>query len=148
MTRRAIVTPAALELVAKMVEQGVRAADIANEIGCTLGTLRVRCSQSKISLRPVRFTKREGDRADYPHSCEAVSASYHTGRRLSLWLPEEALIQLDEWAAMHGMSKTSLVAKLLVAIARDGLVAAVLDEPVSEESAATLRRSRVFSSRS
>jgi hypothetical protein len=148
MARPAIVTPAALERVAKMVEQGVRAAEIANEIGCTLGTLRVRCSQSRISLRHARFTKREGDRADYPDHCAAESASYHTGRRLSLWLPQAALIQLDEWAAMHGISTTSLGTKLLVAIARDSLVAAVLDESVSEESTPTLRRSRAISSRS
>jgi hypothetical protein len=138
MTRPAIVTPAALERVAKMVEQGVRAAEIANEIGCTLGTLRVRCSQSRISLRHARFTKR----------CEAESASYHTRRRLSLWLPQAALIELDEWATMHRMSTTSLVVKLLVTIARDSLVAAVLDESVSDESAPTLRHPRVIPSRS
>ena len=138
MRRPAIVTPTALERVAKMVEQGVRAAEIANEIGCTLGTLRVRCSQSRISLRHVRFSKVEGDGADYPDSCEAESASYPTRRRLSLSLPQEALIQFDEWAAMQGMSTTSLAAKLLVAIARDSLFAAVLDESVSDGSARTL----------
>ena len=131
-----------------MVEQGVRSADIANEIGCTLGTLRVRCSQSKISLRHVRFTKVEGDRADYPDSREAEAASYHTRRRLSFSLGQKALIQLDEWAAMNGMSTTSLVVKLLVAIARDSLFAAVLDEAVSDESVPTLQRSPVISSRS
>jgi hypothetical protein len=134
MTRPAIVTPAALERVAKMVEQGVRAAEIANEIGCTLGTLRVRCSQSRISLRHVRFTKVEGDRADCPDSCEPGSTSYHTRRRLGVWLPQEALIQLNECAAMHGVSTASLAAKLLVAIAHDRLCAAVLDESVPNES--------------
>jgi hypothetical protein len=147
MGRPAIVTPTALERVAKMVAQGLRAAEIANEIGCTLGTLRVRCSQSRISLR-VRFTKVEGDRADYPDSREVEAGSYHTRRRLSFSLPQEALIQLDEWAALNGISTTSLAAKLLVAIARDSLFAAVLDEAVSDESVPTLRRSRVISSRS
>src|SRR5215469_8842809 len=145
MPKTAIVTPTALERVVKMVEQGVSSAEIANEIGCTLGTLRVRCSQSRISLRHVRFTKAEGDGADYPDSCEAESASYHTRRRLSLSLPQEALMQFDEWAAMQGMSTTSLAAKLLVAIARDSLFAAVLDESVSDESAHTLQRSRMIS---
>ena len=130
MTRPAIVTPAALERVAKMVEQGVRAAEIANEIGCTLGTLRVRCSQSKISLRHSRFKNVEGD------GCEVDSPNYHTRRRLSLQLPSETVINLEEWAAVQGLSTASLAAKLLVAIARDSLFAAVLDEPVP-----TLRRS-------
>jgi hypothetical protein len=148
MGRPAIVTPTALERVAKMVERGVRPAEIANKIGCTLGTLRVRCSQSRISLRHVRFTKADGGRANCPDRCEAGSASYHTRRRLSLSLPQEALIQFDEWAAMQGMSTTSLAAKLLVAIARDSLFAAVLDESVSEESVGALQRSRMISSRS
>lgn len=147
MTRTAIVTPTALERIAKMVEQGVSAAEIANEIGCTVGTLRVRCSQSRISLRHVRFKKVEGDRAGYAEGREVDSTSYHTRRRLSLTLPQEALIQFDEWAAMHGMSTTSLAAKLLLAIARDSLFAAVLDESVIDESVPTLRRSRVIPSR-
>jgi hypothetical protein len=122
MARTAIVTPTALERVAKLVEQGVSAVEIANEIGCTLGTLRVRCSQSRISLRHCRF------KTDYHESREADSANYNTRRRLSLPLPQETLMQLDEWAAVRGMSAASLAAKLLVAVARDGLFAAVLDE--------------------
>lgn len=145
MPKTAIVTPTALERIAKMVEQGVSAAEIANEIGCTVGTLRVRCSQSRISLRHVRFKKIEGDRADYGEGREVDSASYHRRRRLSLSLPQEALIQFDEWAAMHGMSTTSLAAKLLLVIARDSLFAAVLDESVIDESVPT---SRVICSRS
>jgi hypothetical protein len=123
MARTAIVTPTALERVAKMVEQGVSAMEIANEIGCTLGTLRVRCSQSRISLRKVKE-----DRTDYHESRGTDSANDHTRKRLSLPLPQETLMQLDEWAAMHGMSAASLATKLLVAVARDSLFAAVLDE--------------------
>ena len=124
MPKTAIVTPTALERVVKMVQQGVSSAEIANEIGCTLGTLRVRCSQSRISLRHVRFKGVEEDGRGVD------SSSDHTPRRLSLQLPPETVIQLEEWAAVRGVSKASLAAKLLVAIARDSLCVAVLDEPV------------------
>jgi hypothetical protein len=124
MPKMAIVTPTALERVVKMVEQGVSSAEIANEIGCTLGTLRVRCSQSRISLRHVRFKRVEGDGRGVD------SSNDHARRRLSLQLPPETAIQLEEWATDRGVSVASLVAKLLVAIAHDSLCAAVLDEPV------------------
>jgi hypothetical protein len=129
MARTAIVTPTALERVAKMVEQGISAMEIANEIGCTLGTLRVRCSQSRISLRHVRLKQRKENGPDYHESRGADCANYHARKRLSLPLPQETLVQLDEWAAVHGMSVGSLATKLLVAVARDSLFAAVLDEP-------------------
>ena len=51
MPRPTILTQAALAHVTGLVDQGRSAAEIASEIGCTLGTLRVRCSQLGISLR-------------------------------------------------------------------------------------------------
>ena len=51
MPRPTILTQAALAHVTSLVDQGRSAAEIAGEIGCTLGTLRVRCSQLGISLR-------------------------------------------------------------------------------------------------
>src|SRR5262252_10479231 len=51
MPRPTILTQAALARVASLVDHGRSAAEIASEIGCTLGTLRVRCSQLGISLR-------------------------------------------------------------------------------------------------
>jgi len=156
MGRPAIVTASALERVEKMVRDGIRSAEIANEIGCTLGTLRVRCSQSRISLRHVPFKKAEGDRADDAERREADRTNYHarktphraipsvararlrgltemsdSGLDLTLPLPQDTLTQLDEWAAVHGTSAASLAAKLLVTIARDSLFAAVLDESVA-----------------
>src|SRR5437764_89131 len=44
-------TPAALNKIPTLLDQGLCAAEIADVIGCTLGTLRVRCSQMGISLR-------------------------------------------------------------------------------------------------
>src|SRR5262250_3298185 len=51
MPRPTILTQAALAHVTSLVDQALSAAEIATEIGCTLGTLRVRCSQLVISLR-------------------------------------------------------------------------------------------------
>ena len=50
---RKILTKAVLATIPEMVERsGMRADDIAEKLGCNLGTLKVRCSQAKISLRP------------------------------------------------------------------------------------------------
>ena len=51
MARAKKVTAEVLERVPALIEQGLVAAQIAGAIGCTLGTLRVRCSQAGVSLR-------------------------------------------------------------------------------------------------
>jgi hypothetical protein len=118
MARPPILTSMALERVAEMVNQGVSATEIADELGCTLGTLRVRCSQSRISLR--RKARQPGVSSMVPRR------SSHG--KLTLPLPPETLSQLNEWSTLRGVSAASLAAKLLTMIARDGLLAAVLDE--------------------
>jgi hypothetical protein len=50
MPRRTILTQAALAHVTSLVGQGQSAAQIASDIGCTLGTLRVRCCHFGTSL--------------------------------------------------------------------------------------------------
>jgi hypothetical protein len=107
-------TSMALERVAEMVKHGATATEIANEMGCTVGTLRVRCSQSRISLRSARFNKER--------------LSRRIKRELRLPLPLETLSQLNEWATPRGVSTASLAAMLLITITRDGLLTAVLDE--------------------
>jgi hypothetical protein len=59
MPRPTILTQAALARVASLVDEGRSAAEIASELGCTLGTLRVRCSQHGISLRRRAIGSRE-----------------------------------------------------------------------------------------
>ena len=44
-------TPGVLAQVVDYRDRGLSSAEIARELGCTLGTLRVKCSQHKISLR-------------------------------------------------------------------------------------------------
>lgn len=77
-------------------------------MGWTVGTLYVRCSQLKISLR--RSSKKV---------------------RLKRWpriaLPDELFEQLRQRAAAMGVSTAELVVDLLKEIVRDGLYDAVLD---------------------
>ncbi len=51
MPNRAKVTPVIIPQIGVWLEQGLCAKEIAKKIGCTYGTLRVRCSQLGISLR-------------------------------------------------------------------------------------------------
>jgi hypothetical protein len=80
-------------------------------MGWTIGTLRVRCSQLKISLRR---------------------------RRTKIALPQAILDQLHQRAALIGISAAELAADLLKQIARDNLYNAVLDRD-TEVTCATPR---------
>ena len=151
MPRPTILTQAALTSVASMVEQGRSAAEIAVEIGCTLGTLRVRCSQLGISLRRRVNCNREkivtsmgsvpcaqaevlttggSERPIYKvgPSRSVVEVGSAEGRvELKVLLPQITTEQLRQRAALRGISGATLAAELLVTIARDGLYDAVLD---------------------
>ena len=94
--RKSKIDPA---LIRVLIEQGLSDLEIANRVGCTVGTLRVRCSQLKISLR----------------------------RPAKVVLPQGILDQLIQRAKLMGVSTTSLAADLLEEIARDDLYDAVLD---------------------
>jgi len=150
MSRPTILTEAALAQVKTLVKQGMSAAEIAREIGCTLGTLRVRCCQFGISLRRVGVNRRE-------QTCDAtelvvhgkVGSTRHVAQRpaapiestrwdepvmpteplveLKLRIPSLTEAQLRQRAALRGVSGATLAAELLVTIASDGLYDAVLD---------------------
>jgi hypothetical protein len=94
--RKSKIDPA---LIRVLIDQGLSDLEIANRVGCTVGTLRVKCSQLKISLR----------------RCAKVA------------LPQAILDQLIQRAKLMGVSTTSLAADLLEEIARDDLYDAVLD---------------------
>jgi hypothetical protein len=151
MPRPTILTQAALAHVTSLVDQGLNAAEIATEIGCTLGTLRVRCSHFKISLRRRATGRREGavtamdlvpsteannvargKSVDLVHTVEqspAVVSESSTEARLQLriLLPRITTEQLRQRGALRGISASTLASELLVTIARDGLYDAVLD---------------------
>ena len=90
-------------LIPALVDEGLSDAEIASRMGWTVGTLRARCSQLKISLR-----RKIGN-----------------GRQIVL--PPGVLEQLQQRAAMMGITTSALAGELLKAIARDGLYNAVLD---------------------
>ena len=138
MPRPTILTQAALARVASRVEQGRTAAEIATEMGCTLGTLRVRCSQFGISLRRRATSREETVTAmDLVSSAETNAATHRKSvdRRssaearieLKVLLPQITTEQLRQRGALRGVSGSTLASELLVAIARDGLYDAVLD---------------------
>jgi hypothetical protein len=99
------------EMIRELIGQGLSNAEIANRMGWTVGTLYVKCSHLKISLR---------------RSCKKV--------RLKRWpkipLPDDLFEQLRQRAAVMGVSTAELVVDLLKEIARDGLYDAVLDRDV------------------
>jgi len=125
-----------------LVAQGLSTAEIARELGCAEGSLRVRCSQLKISLRrhgnpkpdartanvgPASFgaavdrrqiAKRAGpqEKADANHETELCVA-----------LPHKTMHRLRQHAALMGISTAMLAASLLQTIAQDSLYKAVLD---------------------
>jgi len=144
MPRPTILTQAALARVASLVEQGRSAAEIANEMGCTLGTLRVRCSQRRISLRrpherrgktPIATNLAPSGQANAV--CKSDDRNYTvSGRRspsggsyteLKVLLPQITTKQLQQRGALQGVSGSTLAAELLVRIVRDGLYDALLD---------------------
>jgi len=111
------VMPAALEAIPALIERGMSAAEIAGTLGCTVGTLRVKCSQMGISLR--RRTTRP----------------FRDVQTLTLALPRRVMERLQDQAAAKGISNSKLISLLLEVIARDDLYAAVLD---GNEDAGTL----------
>lgn len=109
---RKILTKAVLATIPEMVERGgMRADDIAEKLGCNLGTLKVRCSQAKISLRPP------GSRRGRPRTDERT-----------IRVSEAALALLQRRAAASGKTEAALARELLETIARDDLYDAVLDD--------------------
>jgi hypothetical protein len=153
MPRPTIFTPTAIARVKSLVKQGVSAAAVAAEIGCTLGTLRVRCSQLGISLRRGAIKGREqpcvtkalvrsapGSRirgcrtAEFSPEPMTVPMFGKTVLpnepqvELNIFLSQVAAEQLRQQAALSGVSGATLAAELLIIISRDNLYQAVLDE--------------------
>src|SRR6185503_12133108 len=83
MPKSTIITPAVLARVDDMVKQGVSAAEIAREIGCTIGTLRVRCSQKGISLRRYKGGQLQRQVPEQPNEASLTRTDpldrYHNG---------------------------------------------------------------------
>lgn len=124
-------TPEVIPQIKTWVSQGLNVHDIAQKIGCTVGTLRVRCSQLGISLRLPKTDRR-------PPGAKTVSwrtLGSYAGRDpndrdepLLLLVQEITLRRLRRRAAIKGLSHSILAASLLEKIAQDDLYDAVLDD--------------------
>ena len=112
------------EIIRELVGQGLSNIEIANRMGWTVGTLYVRCSQLKISLR--RSSKKV---------------------RLKRWpkipLPDDLFEQLHQRAKIMRVSAAELAVALLKEIARDGLYDAVLDRDDADVNYAIDKRAAV-----
>ena len=99
------------ELIRLLVDEGLSAREIAGRVGWTIGTLRVRCSQLKISLRRSGKSK--------SHMCAFA-------------VPSAIFGQLQHQATLMGISESELATDLLKTIVQDDLCDAVLDREVAE----------------
>ena len=108
-----------------LVQKGLNAEAIAARLGCTVGTLKVRCSQARISLR-------------VPKEVEVVplvpalkppkqKRSYAFALPTTLQLSRVAMSRLRQRAEALGVNEAQLARDLLEAIAQDDLYDAVLD---------------------
>ena len=98
------------DLIRVLVDEGLSSQEIADRVGWTIGTLRVRCSQLKISLRRSGKSK--------SHMC--------------LTVPNAIFGQLQHQATLMGISESELATDLLKTIVQDDLCDAVLDREVAE----------------
>ena len=129
MARTKIVTAAALQQIRILIDQGVAAREIAHKVGCTLGTLRVVCSKSKISLRrknPTQNGEQTVERVSTPRLISFSISGVST--TMGLRLPKQTAELLRQQAAAKGLSASTLATTLLKVIAQDDLWDAVLDE--------------------
>ena len=111
LARKRILTKEVLAGIPAMVARGQRAAEIAETLGCKLNTLKVRCSQARISLRPPGSARR-------PRQQRSVKIN------------KDALQMLKQRAVASGKTESAIARELLEIIARDNLFDAVLDDAV------------------
>ena len=127
--RRFILTKTVMAGIPVLVQQGMAAEAIAARIGCTVGTLRVRCSHAGISLRVPKEVKvvplvslvPASPKPPQPKRCFAFAVP------TTLELSRVAMSRLRQRAEATGMTEAELVTKLLEVIAQDDLYDAVLD---------------------
>ena len=79
MARPKKLTPIAVAQIPCWVAHGLSAAEIAEKLGCTLGTLRVRCSQLGISLRRPASVAASSLAAAPPQFAKPSEHEFHVG---------------------------------------------------------------------
>ena len=130
----------ALREVPVFLERGLSLVEIANLIGCTVGTLRVKCSQLGISLRrgrgsrsmvgPKRNRSHLRQRAQETDGAawrDRAGRSVQPPEAVGLRLPRRLSSRVRQRASLKGMSASQFIALLIEVIDRDDLYDAVLD---------------------
>jgi len=125
--RRSNLTKHLMAGIPVLVQQGLNAEAIAARLGCTVGTLRVRCSQAQISLRVPKKVNVvplvPASPAKPPQSRQCIAFAVPT----TLQLSRVAMSRLRQRAEATGMTEAELVTTLIEVIAQDDLYDAVLD---------------------
>ena len=128
--RSSILTKDVMAGIPVLVQQGWTAEAIAARIGCTVGTLRVRCCHAGISLRVPKEVKVvplvplvPASPAKPPQPKRFFAFAVPT----TLQLSKVAMSRLRQRAEATGMTEAALVTNLLEVIAQDDLFDAVLD---------------------
>src|SRR6478609_5971778 len=117
--RKPIFTDAVRALIPMLVAQNVRPAEIAEYIGCTFGTLKVRCSAYKISLRTPDWRDRRKQRLAARKAPtitmlpQPVSSLQRCTGQSSVALSRVAMSRLRQRAEASGMTEAQLASKLL-----------------------------------
>jgi hypothetical protein len=126
--RPSILTKDVMAGIPVLVQQGLNAEAIAARLGCTVGTLKVRCSQAQISLRTPKVVKvvplvPAPTPSKPPQSKRCFAFAVPT----TLQLSRVAMSRLRQRAEATGMTEAELVTTLIEVIAQDDLYDAVLD---------------------
>src|SRR6478736_5022561 len=129
--RRSNLTKHLMAGIPVLVQQGLDAEAIAARLGCTVGTLKVRCSQAQISLRVPKEVKvvplvplapvPTTPKSSQSKRCFAFAVP------TTLQLSRVAMSRLRQRANAMGVTEAALVTTLLEMIAQDDLFDAVLD---------------------
>ena len=136
MQQRKKFTDEAISQIRGWAKDDVSVDEIVRRIGCTLGTLRVRCSQLGIRLRrrtpaneKSKVPSRPKGRPAFGHMRRRAAPEYE---QITVVLPLVTFEQLRARASLKGTTTAVLAATLLEIIARDDLYEAVLDESRGE----------------
>jgi hypothetical protein len=114
--RSHIFTPAAIEILRRMANEGKSAPEIADAIGSTAASVRVRCCQLKIKLA-------QGARTDVPRAQHRNVQE----QKLIVGMPPAVYTALAQKAAGMRKSTDELVGMLLEAVVSSDIYEAVLD---------------------
>ena len=129
--RRSILTKDVMAGIPVLVQQGLNAEAIAARLGCTAGTLKVRCSQAQISLRAPKEVKVVPMvplvPSANPPPPPKQRRSYAFAVPTTLQLSRVAMSRLRQRAEAMGLNEAELVTTLIEMIAQDDLYDAVLD---------------------